>query len=194
MVLTGLAAGLIAGCAQFNYDRVQLGQTQREYQRAFPEEGSRRTAAGICYRERGMLGRTDAAVVLLTADRRVSGKLYATHTERNTWSGTQTSYRLVGELDPTLAALGGAGPVDTLRAVADELTLTEADQFAQETQAWVAAGLVRLIQRWPHIGDEGPAYTRLTETLERVPGGGAAKLTIDPRGVYILEYSQTVQR
>lgn len=194
LAITGLMASLLAGCAQFNYDRVRLGQTQREYQRAFPDEGSRRTTAGIGYMARDWTGRTDAAVVLLTADRRVSGKLYASFHERTGWLNEEVSYRLVGELDPTLIAVSGAGPIDALRAVADELTTTDSDQFARDAQAWVAAGLVRLVQHWPHVGDEGPAITRLTETLERVPSGGEARITISPRGVYLVEYTVRARR
>lgn len=189
-----LAASSVAGCARFSYDRVQLGQTQREYQRAFPEDGSRRMPAGICYQTQDGLGRTEAVVVLLTGDRRISGKFYASHSERTGWLGTGISYRLVGELDPMLVELQGAGPIDALRAVADELTATESDQFARDTQAWIAAGLVRLVQHWPHVGDEGPALTRLTGTLERVPAGGAARISVDPRGVYLLEYALGSQR
>jgi hypothetical protein len=192
--LTILATTLAAGCAELSYSGIRLGQEQREYQQAFPEDRTRRTPTGICYLEKDPLGRTDAMVLLLTADRRVAGKLHATHFERNYGFKVETGYRLVGELDPAMLRLSSTGPIDALRAVADELTATEADAFARQTQAWVAAGLVRLVQHWPHVGDEGPAFTRLTSVLERVLGGGLARITVDPRGVYLLEYTQGAVR
>jgi len=53
---------------------------------------------------------------------------------------------------------------------------------------------MRLVQHWPHVGDEGPAFTRLTAILERIPAGGVARITVDPRGVYLVEYTQSVAR
>jgi hypothetical protein len=189
-----LGATSSAGCVQFGYDQVRLGQTQREYRAAFAEGQTRRTTQGLCYLEQDWLGQTDAVVLLLTADRRVAGKLHAVHSERRTLISVETDYELHGELDPALARLGGTGPVDTLRAVADELTTGDADASVREAHGWVAAGLVRLMQRWPHVGDEGPALTRLTAMLERVPGGGTAHISVDPNGVYRFEYTQGVAR
>ena len=90
--------------------------------------------------------------------------------------------------------LGGTGPIDVLRAIADDLTSTQGDTFVREAHGWVAAGLMRLVQHWPHVGDEGPAFTRLTDLLDRIPAGGEARLTVDARGVYVVEYRQSVTR
>ena len=185
---------LLAGCVDFGYNQIELGQRQREYQQAFPEEKTRRTAAGLCYFERDWLGRTEAIIVLLTADRQVAGKLRASHSEQRTPFGLETRYQLVGELEPQLIDLQGAGPIDTLRVLADELTAAEGDNAVREAHGWVAAGLVRLVQHWPHVGDEGPAITRLTDLLERVPAGGEARITIDPHGAYLIEYTHTATR
>jgi hypothetical protein len=183
---------LSAGCADFGYNRVQLGVEQRVYQQAFPAERMRRTPAGFCYLEKDAFGRTDAVVVLLTADRRVAGKLHATYVERKGPFQAETTYALRGALDPELMRLSGTGPIDVLRAVAADLTSTQGDTFVREAHGWVAAGLMRLVQHWPHVGDEGPAFTRLTDVLDRIPAGGAAHLTVDARGVYIVEYTQSV--
>ncbi len=182
---------LVVGCAEFGYDQVQLGQEQRAYRAAFPEDKSRRSATGVCFVEKDAWGRTDAAVLLLTPDRRVAGKFYATHLERRFGSHVETTYQLRGELDPELARLSATGPIDALRAVADELTGRQDDAFVREAQGWIAAGLVRLVQHWPHVGDEGPAVTRLTGVLECVPVGGQARITVNPRGAYLVEYTQT---
>ncbi len=180
---------LPAGCAQWSYDHVQLGQEHRQYERTFPEGGVHRTETTLSYLARDWFGRTDAIVLLLTKDRRVAGKLQATHFERNYGFKTDTGYVLRGEIDPTLAAVGAAGPIDALRAIADELTSPDGDTVSRQTRAWVAAGLVRLMQRWPHVGDEGPAFTRLTEMLERVAGGGVGRIAVDERGAYVLDYT-----
>jgi hypothetical protein len=185
---------LLTGCAELCYDRVQLGQEQRAYRSVFPDDNTRRSATGVCYCEKDGFGRTDAAVLLLTGDRRVAGKFYALYLERKTGLQAETSYRLRGELDPELLKLSATGPIDMLRAIADELTTAEGDTFVREAHGWIAAGLLRLMQRWPHVGDEGPAVTRLTEMLERIPAGGVARVAIDPRGVYTIEYTQTVAR
>jgi len=188
------AATLLTGCAELCYNQVQLGQEQRAYQRAFPDAATRRSTSGLCYLEKDGFGRTDAAVLLLTADRRVAGKFYALHIERKLGEQVETSYQLRGELDPTLLKLNATGPLDALRAIADDLTTTDGDTFVREAHGWIAAGVMRLVQHWPHVGDEGPAFTRLTAMLERIPAGGVARITVDPRGVYLVEYTQSVAR
>ncbi len=182
------------GCVAFSFDRVRLGQTQPEYRPAFPEGRTRRTPVGLCYLEHDPFGRTDAVVLLLAGDRRVAGKFYAVHVERRGPLAVETSYQLRGELNPGLARLAGTGLVDTLRAVTDELTAGDPDAFVREAQGWVAAGLVRLIQQWPHTGDAGPATTRMADLLERVPGQGTARVTVTPVGVLQFEYTQSVTR
>ena len=194
VTLSAALAGLLGGCAGLSYDRLQLGQEQRAYQRAFPEDRTRRTPTGICYLEHDALGRVDAVVALLTADRRVAGKLHAVHQQRNYGFAVETTYQLRGELDQGLLKLAGSGPVDTLRAIADELTTPQGDTFVRDAHGWVAAGLVRLVQHWPHIGDEGPAVTRLTDLLDRIPAGGQARITVNPQGVCLIEYTQTSSR
>ena len=189
LLMLAVCAALQAGCAGWSYDRIRLGAEHREYERAFPEAGVRRTETTLCYLAQDRLGRTDAVVVLLTRDRRVCGKLHATHFERNYGFKVERGYALRGEVDPALAELSAAGPIDALRAIGDELTSTEGDTAARQTRAWVAAGLVRMVQHWPHVGDEGPAFTRLTDTLERVAGGGVTRITVNARGVYELEYT-----
>jgi hypothetical protein len=51
-----------------------------------------------------------------------------------------------------------------------------------------------MVQQWPHAGDEGPALPRLTDMLERVPRAGAARITVQPNGVHVLEYAVRVPR
>ena len=189
-----LTALLPLGCADWSYNQIALRQQLRDYERVFPEGQSRRTETTVCYCEQNVAGRTDAVVVLLTRDRQVCGKFQATHIERNYGLATEVSYVLRGEIDPELAHVSGSGPIDTLRVIADELTSLGGDKFARDAHAWVAAGIVRLLQRWPHPGDEGPAFPRLTDALEHVPGGGQARISVNEHGVYLVEYTHGVKR
>lgn len=191
-MLTAAILPLLSGCAGWTYDQVTLGRQLRENERMFPEGRSRRTVSGLCFLEHDLAGRTDAIVVLLTRDRRICGKLHATHVRRNLGFKVDTGYVLSGEIDPELANFRATGPIDTLRAIADDLTAGELDNFTREAHAWVAAGLVRLVQRWPHLGDEGPAFPRLSEMLEHIPGGGQARIVVNPAGHYIFDYQHGV--
>lgn len=193
-VLRGLLAGLAAtlpmltGCARINLDRLTLGQELRQPQRVFPEGRALRTDVGLCYLERDRLGRTDAIVVLLTRDQRVAGKLHACLRQRRGGSSPTIEYHLRGEFDPQLVGLSGTGPIDTLRAIADELTSHARDGVVREAHGLIAAGMVRMVQQWPHADDEGPTPPRLAELLERVPPGGEAKITVRRRGTRVIEY------
>lgn len=195
----GLIAALLlatSGCAAMNYDQLQLGQVVDRPNRLLPEGGTTRTDRMLCYVTQDMLGRTDAIVVLLTEDRRIAARFHAVHVERNYGFKTERGYALRGEIDPELSRLGETGPVDAARAVADELTsgasgrtsVAERRRTIPEAAQWVAAGLVRLIQHWPHIGDEGPAFVRLRERLMRVPPGGSAHVAITPDGMFEFSY------
>ena len=194
VALLGMVLVCAPGCADWSYDRIQIGMTQRECEQALAEESVWRTELGFCSLSQRHFGRTDALLVLLTQDRRVAGKLQATCLERDTWLGPQTGFRLRVELDPEAAVLTATGPIDTLRAIADDLATYRGARPALEAHAWIAAGLVRLMERWPHVGPCGALYPELTDVLERVPGGGAAEISVDRRGVYLFEYQQGTVR
>jgi hypothetical protein len=185
------ASTFVTGCADWSYDRMRIGMTQRECERAFAEDSFWRTDLGFCYLQvRPQAGRTDALVVLLARDQRVAGKLQATRFEPAGWLSRESGFRLRGELDPAAAALNATGPIDALRALVDDLTSYRGAKPALDAHAWVAAGLVRLMERWPHVGQEGPRNATLDDLLERVPGGGEARISVDRRGVYAFEYRQ----
>lgn len=186
IALFGIAL-LQAGCATWSYNQVYLGQELRDYERAFPSDKTRRTKSTLCYLERDLSGRDVAVVLLVSRNRVVAGKLQAVYVEGGKVF-PRAGYRLQGELDPGLARLHGAGPIDALRAVADELTRDMSGDLTRDASGWVAAGLVRLVQRWPDISDAGPAYPRLTEVLQYVPPDGRAHIAIKPEGTYEIEY------
>ena len=193
-ITAGCVAALFQfGCAQWNYDNIRVGQELRDQARALPEARSRRTEAGLCFLDRDMLGKSDAIVVLLTRDQRVYGKLHASYERRNLGFRVESHYQLAGVLDPEVGQFHAVGPVDTVRAVLDELTDDITDALTQEAHGLVAAGLMRLLQRWPHIGEEGLAYPQLNDMLERVPAGGRAGIAVNEEGMYVLEYIRQVE-
>lgn len=194
LVLLATAQLAIAGCADATYDMIRLGQQPHEYERILPADLSRRTHLGLCHLDSDGRGRTDAVVVLLTSDRRVAAKIQATCFERDWGFKVDRGFRLRGELDPHLYDLHAAGPIDTLRAIAGDLSNYQGEKLASDAYAWVAAGLVRLMQGWPNVTDVGVETPRLTDLLERVAGGGEARIAVDVRGVYRFEYEQGVTR
>jgi len=188
--LVAAATLFLTGCADWSYRQIRLGQSSEDYARVLPAETSRRTALGLCHLSSDPFGRTDAFVALLTSDRRVAGKLRARYYERDWGFKVDRGYWLEGELDPELYGVQSTGPLDTLRAIAADLTDYRGEKLALDAHAWVAAGLLRLMQRWPGVEDVGVSSQRLSELFELVPGGGAARIEVDTQGVYRLEYKQ----
>lgn len=180
---------LLGGCIDASYDKLKIGQQPRDYDKTLPMEFTRRTDLGLAYLEKSSDGRTDAIVVLLTTDRRVAGKLHAIYVERGGLMGVQRGYRLTGQLDPYLAETSTAGPVDTLRSLVTELLSYRGERMAMDAHAWVAVGLVRLMQRWPGVTDVGVDTQPLTAWLEQVPGGGQGEIAVDSSGAYNFRYS-----
>jgi hypothetical protein len=191
--IAGLLAPLLLcqtlGCASWSYDNIQIGQAVRESQRLLPVDKTRRTDVGFCYVDQDLTGRTDAIVILLTKDLTVAGKLQASHVKRDVAWMSEEGYLLRGVIDPVAMQLNATGPVDTLRAVTDDLAQAMDDNFVREAHGWVAVGLARLIQRWPHMGIEpGGGNPGLMEMLQRVPAGGTAMVRVTPEGMYEIEY------
>ena len=175
---------LLTGCGSWTYRHVRIGQPPREYEQILPAEKSRHTAVGICYLDVDQSHRSDALVVLLTDDRRVAGKLWARHRHRKAGS----NYRLVGKIDPVLFGTQAAGMTNTLRAIAVELTEQHDGQFAAQAHAWVAGGIVRLLEQAPGPPDLGVSSRRLDELFDRVPGGGVSRMEFDRYGNIVIEY------
>ena len=179
----------LSGCgANRLYDRIQLGQSPREYKSVLPEATSRRTVLGLCHFHANSLGRTDALVVLLSDDRRVAAKLLASYVAPTVLNARRGGYRLRGELDPKLYDVSGTGPIDAFRLIAAELANYRGEKLARDAHAWVAAGIIRLLQRWPKLRDSGVRSDRLDLALERVRGGGGGAITVDEAGVYRISY------
>lgn len=176
----------LTGCAAWSYDRIRLGAPRSDYEAVLPREQTRLTDLGIC----SLLskrGRSDAFLILVTADRRVAGKVWATNEERGLLTWTERGFRLRGELDAGLLGAQEAGPIDTLRLLASQVGDYRGEKLAMDAHAWITAGLVRLIQCWPNVMDTGVSTERLTETLDRVPGGGQGTLSASG-GILKFEY------
>lgn len=183
-----LAPLLPAGCGDVHYRRIEIGQASEAYERILPADLSRRTELGLCYLDADGMGRTDAIVVLLSRDRRVAGKLHATLIERDYGMMSERRYRLRGVLDPELADLDAVGPIDMLRAVLSDLEHYRGEKLATDAHGWVAVGLTRMLQRWPHLRESTPGSGRFEQLLERVPAGGRASIVMTADGRFDLNY------
>lgn len=193
-VAWSLLLACAAGCADLSYEGIRLGMRQAECSRQFEAEAVERTELGLCALRRDLTGRTDALVVLLSPDGVVAGKLQATFIPQEPRWGRPAAFRLRGQLDPKASALGATGPVDSLRAVLEDLAGYRGSRAAMQAYAWVAAGLIRMLERWPHMGELASAYPHLIDALEQVPGGGESRVRVDRQGIYWFEYEQGALR
>ncbi len=182
-----------SGCADLHYDRIRLGQPKQEYERVLPADAARTTDIGVAWLETDMTGRIDAVVVLAARDRSAAAKFHAAWLQRNYGWKTETGFSLRGELNPKLADLSATGPIDTARWIAERLTSYQGEKSATQAHAWVAAGLARFLQRWPHMADQVRTPRVDPAMLDRVPPGGVASVTVDEAGVYHFEYRQGIQ-
>jgi len=180
-----------AGCAGWSYDLVQIGMRQDQCRGKLAEDTFRRTDLGYCY-FREQPEQVEAVVILIGRDGQVAGKLHVRRINPGAWFRGPGSFRLRGELDVQRCVLDATGPIDALRAIADDLLGYHGTRPVAQAHAWVAAGLVRLMERWPHVGAQAAGYPQLTEVLERVPGGGVASVRINRQQVYSLEYTQDI--
>lgn len=191
-----LACGLIlgaGGCAQFNYDRLKIGLTQREYEKILPAESTRRTEDRLCYLSSDGLGRTDAIIVVLARDHRLAARFHAVFVERYVGFKLASDYELTGEIDPKLADFSGTGPVDAVRTLYNQLAEYRGERLAADAHTWVAAGLLRVLQRWPHGREPYAEPAQLGSIVSRVAGGGTATIAVGPDGRYRITYSQSVR-
>lgn len=188
------ALGVLAGCADLSYRNLQLGQSRTHYDGALPVDSSRRTDLGLCQYRKNVLGDVEAVVVLLSSDRRIAVKIRATSTRRNYGLHTESRYQLTGELDRRLYGTEDTGPIDTLRSVAHTLSERQSDALAREAHEFIAAGLARLLARWPGVSDVGIEGVRLEEFADKGPPGGAARIGVGADGILRFEYEQTIAR
>lgn len=189
-----LLLGLGGGCANLSYDRLGLGQAPAEYERTLPADTSRRTTLGLCFLDDDDAGNIDAIVVFLAHDRRITGKVYLARRVSNLWWDKSVEVELRGQVDPKLAQLDAAGPTDLLRALIADLADYRGERLATEAHRWIAAGLIRTVQRLPNVDASQFVYPDLNEQLEGVPPGGTARIGVDPGGAYEFTYTQKVAR
>ncbi|MCG3127142.1 MAG: hypothetical protein CHACPFDD_02000 [Phycisphaerae bacterium] len=193
MKTSGAACGLIAilvlpGCASWHYARLKLGQAPDDYGRVLPAEKVRRTERGLAFLSRDWTGRIDAIVVIVADNRRVAARVHATYREQRYGFGTRVTYRLSGEIDPKLYETQDAGPTDTLKLLLSQLVATKGDKLAVESHAWIAAGLTRLLQRFPNVAEQMGEPATMLGVSERVRGGGLGTVSADSDGVLRFAY------
>jgi len=186
LIGAALVLPALCGCASWTYSQLRLGQRPQDYER-LPADRARRTSTGVCAYQQNALGDSEAIVVLLTSDRRIAGKLRATRVKAR-WGQAFDAYALTGELDRELYDAQETGPLDTLRALAGELADYSGERLAAQAHELAAAGLIRLVQRWPHALDLGVREARAAELLELAAGGGEAGLSVGVDGVFRFWY------
>ncbi|HRS27917.1 MAG TPA: hypothetical protein P5255_06600 [Phycisphaerae bacterium] len=183
----------LTGCATMTYDRIRLGASQSECRQLLDQDVFHSCNIGFSGSRQDAAGRTDAVVVLLGRDGVVGGKLQATVARPRgvplvpAALAPAPTFQLRGELDLVALSLAGAGPLDVLRAVLVELMDRPTNLSAEPARELVAAGIVRLMERWPNL-DAAGQFPDLADTLERVPSGGVARLGITAHNTFFLEY------
>lgn len=183
----------LAGCMDMTYDRIELGQGSREYDRALPAEHSRRTSVGLVAMKEDLGPRTDAVLINIATDRRVAGKWQVTYVEKMVWFEQRTGLRLRGEYDPRLAGITQAGPLDAVRTVYADLMRPTDDPFASEAHGWIAAGLVRMAERWPGFAIGADPTGAAADALGQIPAGGKIDIKVDEEGVFHFHYQVGVE-
>lgn len=163
---------LTTACTAPGLTGLELGADARQIRRSFPAGQLHETPAGYSVLRPEASGTTHAYVFLVTPDRRIAARFHVSVSEGAGGEEESGSYRLTGAVDAQALRLGGLGPLDTLRAVADQLTSAEVHAGARAAQHWVAAGLVRMLQQHPQVDDPGPATARVGALLARIPAGG----------------------
>ena len=174
----------LTGCSNWTYRHLKLGQSPSEYERVLPVVNTAQTPASVCYLRADKADRRESLVLLITIDRRLAGKLHAKYRERK----GSLRYELTGRIDPELFGTGAAGTTNTLRAVAVDLMEQRTGQIAAEAHAWVAAGIVRVLEQTPEADDFGVSADTLEDLFDRLPGGGEADVETNEHGVIELKY------
>lgn len=185
-----IALGLLTcGCAQSRYDALALGQRPAEYEGVLPADTSRRTSLGLCqFESRG--DAVSVTVALVSEDRRIAAKLRAeTGRSANMLGTRRAGYVLTAEVDPQLFRTQATSPFDVLRLIALDLAEYRGEKLATDAHAWIAIGVVRMLQRFPHVEPLHLDSPRVDELSDRVPAGGRAELSVGADGVLRFQYS-----
>ncbi len=185
-----LSAALLAsaGCADWRYDEIRLRAVPREYATILAADRTRQTPLGLAHLDQRSAERPEALLVVLSNDRRVAGKLQVRRSRRMTLSGAREIYQLRGEIDAALIGAAEAGPVDALRLLLSELERLPREPLPRNVYGSIAAGLVRLLDRWP--GATAPEVDRdaLDEWLCEINPEGQADISTT-QGVIRIHYT-----
>lgn len=184
-----LSAALLAsaGCADWRYDEIRLRAAPREYATILAAQRTRQTPLGLAHLDRRSADRPEALLVVLSGDRRVAGKLQVLRSRRMTISGTRDVYELRGDLDAALIGAAEAGPVDALRLLLSELEILPREPLPRTVYGSIAAGLVRLLDRWPAATAPEVDRDALDEWLCEINPEGQADISTND-GVVRIRY------
>lgn len=168
------------GCTAWTYDRIRLGMTPGEYDRALELNKTARSPAGLVQYARDPAGVEKVVFLILADDRRIAGKVRVSRVEATMgWRPAEFSYHLSAEADAALCGASEAGPVDALRVIAHRLSELPTERTALRGQALVLAGLVRILQKQPAIDDWAVPSDLTAELATIAPAGGAVGLARD---------------
>lgn len=174
----------ITGCTKLTYERVRLGMTPSEYDRVLDLDQTSRTSCGLVQYTRDQRGQEESLMLVIADDRRIAAKFHVMRSEKDAgWTQSSSEYGLRGEVDHVLIGAAEAGPVDTLRLIAQSLCELPTERFAKRGQLLVAAGLVRVLQRQPGIEDVGLPQLPVGEFVGIAPELGVASLERDAAGI-----------
>lgn len=182
----------ILGCASWNYDRIQLREPLPDLDSQFPRDEARKTSLGVAHLRNPNSPQAAAVVILVTLEKRVAAKFHAAQHQRDWGFSVERGYELAGQIDLELLAAKNPGPLAALRTIARQLAAYQGDPAAEHAHQLVAAGLVRIIQRWPDIENLGPTSDQVNALATLAPGGGRAALTMDLDGTFHISYRQGI--
>lgn len=177
-----------SGCAKLTYDRLNLGEPPSKYERMLPASESRRTAVGLCQLKKSAGGKVESILLVLSDDRRLAGKVRVRRVQRSAGLLGSTTYELYGSVDPVLYGAAEAGPADVLRSLVRSLVDYRGEKLAMEAHRLVAAGLLRLLERWPEAGDLGLSADVSADLAEIAPSGGTSRIDVRDSGVIDFQY------
>lgn len=186
-----LAAMALAGvgCAKLTYDRLILGEPPSKYERMLPASESRRTAVGLCQLKKSAGGKTESILLVLSDDRRLAGKIRVQRAQRESGLLSRRTYELYGSINPGLYGAAEAGPADVLRSLVRSLVDYRGEKLAMEAHRLVAAGLLRLLERWPEAADLGLSAELTADLAEIAPSGGTSRIDVRESGVIDFQYN-----
>ncbi|MCA9243499.1 MAG: hypothetical protein KDA32_06065 [Phycisphaerales bacterium] len=176
-----------AGCSSgWGFERIALGDTPSQYERALPLDGVRRTQTGMCWTGPGG-AQSDVVVVQTSKDGRVCAKFRVTESESPNLGEPRYAFRAA--LDPQLYGVARADPINALRALLLDIRDNAADPVVSAAQRRVAGAIARWLVVWPGVDSTGLDEAEQDTLLREAPSGGTATMRVTSKGAFQYEYT-----